>query len=117
MKIPFADVRPVPFFLGFVEIGVEIDDKLFDKALPEKTGLEFRPFPSSLEFEVLFFLDISSNSGRHSCLCCLSKLIINDKIKFIYKIINQVKTISQTAQNIKYHYQFYLVGLFVLFWK
>ena len=63
--VPFADVGPVSLFLSFVEIDVEIDDELLDEGLSLQTGLEFRAFPSSLEFEVLFFLNISSDRGGH----------------------------------------------------
>jgi hypothetical protein len=33
MEIPFANVGPVPFLLGFVEISIEVDDELLDKIL------------------------------------------------------------------------------------
>jgi hypothetical protein len=63
MKIPFANVCPISFFLSFVQIDIKIDDELLKECLSNETCLEFRAFPASLELEILFFLNISSDGS------------------------------------------------------
>jgi hypothetical protein len=63
VEVPFADVGPVSFLLGFVEVGIEVNDEFLDEGLSQLTGFEFRADPSSLEFKIFLFLDISSDCG------------------------------------------------------
>lgn len=59
--IPFANIGPVPFFLRFVEIGIEVNDIGLEEAFPQFTGLEFFRSVATLEFEILLLANVSSD--------------------------------------------------------
>lgn len=51
--IPFSDIGPVSFLLGFIEISIEVDHVLSQEALAKVACLELFRSIASLELEVL----------------------------------------------------------------
>ena len=65
VEVPFGEVGPVPLFLGFVEVGVEIDDELLQEIFAELAGFHLLSGVSSLELPVFLLAEISPYLGRH----------------------------------------------------
>lgn len=61
MSVPFGDIGPIPFLLGFIEVGIKVDDKSTDKAESEIAGFELVFGEASTEVLIFPFADVSAD--------------------------------------------------------
>jgi len=64
-RVPFGEVGPVSLFLGFVEVGVELDDELLEEVFAELAGLHLFGGVSSFELPVFLLPEIPPDLSRH----------------------------------------------------
>ena len=65
MSIPFGEIGPVSFWLGFVELSIEVDDELSEKLLAKLTGLQLFMSVASFELKVFLLADVPAYLSRH----------------------------------------------------
>ena len=61
MSVPFGDIGPISFLLGFVEVSIKVDDKFADKALSELAGFELIFGEASTKVLIFPFTDIPAD--------------------------------------------------------
>ena len=97
MSVPFGDIGPISFLLGFVEVSIKVDDKFADEALSELAGFELIFGEASAEVLIFPFADISADLGWHLNFI----LYINLFNSFIHRLVVQSTKPHQNSKSIK----------------
>lgn len=63
--VPFCDVCPISLLLGFIEVGIEINNEFGKEVLSKSTNFKFFLVLATIKFEVFSLTDIPSDLSWH----------------------------------------------------